>query len=141
MVSPSRVRTPSTAWRLALVGALAALPVAAVIDRLPNSEATIGGGIMIVGAFIAGVIAAIRSTDPGAAGLRAGFLGGVVGVLTFVVTVGTTAAWSLYRVVFYIVASGVVLCVAPLFGLGCGRVGGWVANAVASRWKTGTNAS
>jgi len=141
MVSLSHVRTPSTAWRFALVGALAALPAAAIIDWLPNSKATIGGGIMIVGAFIAGGIAAIRATDPGAAGLRAGSLGGVVGVLTFIVTAGTTATWSLSRVVFWVFASGVVLCVAPVFGLGCGRVGGWVANIVASRWKTGANAS
>lgn len=146
-VSPLRVRTLSTAWRFALVGALASLPVAALLNWLPNSEATIGGGIMILGAFIAGVIAAIRSTDPDAAGLRAGFLGGVLAVLTLIVRVvgtagsSTTAAWPPSRVVFWVFASGLVLCVAPIFGLACGRVGGWVANNVASRGTTGANVS
>lgn len=102
---------------------------------------------MTIGAFIAGVIAVIRSTDPDGAGLRAGFLGGVLGVLTFIVTVvstaasSTTAAWPLSRVVFFVLASGTILCIAPVFGLGFGRVGGWVANTVASRWTTGANAS
>jgi hypothetical protein len=141
MVSPPRVRTLPSAWRFAIIGAIASLPVAAVVNWLPNSEATIGGGIMIVGAFIAGGIAAIRSTDPDAAGLRAGFLGGVLAVLTFLVTAGTTAAWPLSRVVFFVFATVGILCIAPIFGLGCGRVGGWVANTVASRLETGANAS
>lgn len=146
-MSPSPLHIVPSAWRFALIGALASLPVAAVINRLPNSEATIGGGIMIIGAFIAGVIAAIRATDPDAAGLRAGFLGGVLAVLTLIVTIvstpasSTTAAWPLSRVVFWVFAVGLVLCVAPVFGLVSGRVGGWVANTVASRLTTGANPS
>jgi hypothetical protein len=146
-MSALRVRTLPAAWRFALVGAVASIPVAAVLNRLPNSEATVGGGIMIIGAFIAGVIAAIRSGDPDAAGLRAGFLGGVLAVLVFAVTVvstavrGTTAVWPPSRVVFYALASGLVLCVAPVFGLGFGRVGGWVVHTVAARRTTGTSTS
>lgn len=91
---------------------------------------------MILGAFIAGIIAAIYATDPDAAGLRAGFLGGVLAVLTLIVTVVSTtassaiAAWPLSRVAFWVFAVGLVLCVAPVFGLLCGRVGGWVTNTV-----------
>jgi hypothetical protein len=51
------------------------------------------------------------------------------------------AVWPPSRIVFWTFAGGVVLCVAPIFGLGCGRVGGWVANTVTSRWKTGVNVS
>jgi hypothetical protein len=141
MVSPPRVHTLPPAWRFALIGALASLPVIALLNLLPNSEATVGGGIMIIGAFIAGVLAAIRSSDPSAAGLRAGFIGGVLGLLIFIVTTGTTATWSLSRVVFIVFASGLVVCVAPLFGFGFGRVGGWVANTVGSRWTTSADAS
>lgn len=143
MASSLYVRTPPTAWRYALIGALASLPIIAILNQMPNSEASLGGGIMIFGAFVAGIIAALRSTDPDAAGIRAGFLGGVLGVLTLVVTVlrtavsGAAGEWSLPRVVFFILASGLVLFVAPIFGLGCGRVGGWVADTVASRWTTG----
>jgi hypothetical protein len=94
-----------------------------------------------VGALIAGGIAATRSTDPSAAGLRAGLLGGVVSVLSVVVTVGSSAAWPLSSVVFGVFAAIVVLCVAPVFGLAFGRIGGWVANTVAPGPKTGANAS
>jgi hypothetical protein len=96
---------------------------------------------MIFGAFIAGALAALDSTDPDAAGLRAGFLGGVLAVLLFVTTVissavsGTMGVWPLSRVVFWVLACGLLLCVAPVFGLGFGRVGGWVGNTVASRWE------
>jgi hypothetical protein len=146
-MSPSSLQTVPSAWRFALIGALASLPLAAGINRLPNSEATLGGGVMILGAFIAGAIAAIRTTDPDAAGLRAGFLGGILAVLTLIVTVlstpasSTTAAWPLSRVVFWVFAVGLALCLAPVFGLACGRIGGWVANSVTSRYQTGSNAS
>jgi hypothetical protein len=110
------------------------------VNWLPTSEATIGGAFMTVGAFIAGGIAATRSEDPDAAGVRAGLLGGVVGVLLLRVTVvssalgGTTVVWrSASRVAFIILASGVVLCVAPLFGRAFGRVGGWAASRVLAR--------
>ena len=102
---------------------------------------------MIFGAFIAGAVARTRSIDPDAAGLRAGFFGGVLAVLTLIVTVvgtaasGSMAAWSLSRVVFWSFAGGLVLCIAPVFGLVCGRVGGWVATTVGARGTTGTNAS
>ncbi|QCC59000.1 DUF5518 domain-containing protein [Natrinema thermotolerans] len=141
MVSPPLIHTLPPAWRFALIGSIASLPVIAVLNWLPNSEATIGGGIMIIGAFVAGVIAAIRSSDPGAAGLRAGIIGGALGLLVVIVTAGTTATWSLQRVVFIVIASGLVVCVAPLFGLGSGRVGGWVANTVGSRRTTNADAS
>ncbi|EMA06277.1 hypothetical protein C438_06177 [Haloferax denitrificans ATCC 35960] len=91
--------------------------------------------MMIFGAFVAGAVAAVRSADSGAAGLRAGLLGGVLELLVFVVTAGTTAAWPLSRLAFFAFAAGAVLCLAPLFGLGCGRVGGWVVRTVASRWN------
>jgi ABC-type uncharacterized transport system permease subunit len=96
---------------------------------------------MIVGAFIAGALATTRSADSGAAGLRAGFLGGVIGLLTFVVTVDTTAAWPVSRVLFWLFAVTAVLFIAPLFGLGFGRLGEWVANAVSPQSKTGTDTS
>ncbi|GKZ14181.1 DUF5518 domain-containing protein [Haladaptatus sp. T7] len=141
MVSPSHVRILSPAWGYALIGALVSLPVSAIINWLPNSEATIGGGIMIVGALVAGGIAAIRSTEPSAAGLRAGFLGGLVAVLIFLVTVDITAVWPLSRVIFWVFAGGISLCVAPLFGRGCGRIGGWVTITIVTRWKTSANVS
>jgi hypothetical protein len=138
MLSSLRVHTLAEPWQFALIGVGASLPVTAILDWLPNSEATIGGGSMICGAFIAGVIAAVRSANPSAAGLRAGFIGAVLGLLVFIGTVGTTVAWSLSGVVFWVFASGLVVCMASLFGLGFGRFGGWVATTVRSRWTTTT---
>ncbi len=62
-------------WRAAILGTIAALPTAVIINWLPNSEASIGGGVMLFGSIIAGAIAANRSVKPSAAGLRGGFLG------------------------------------------------------------------
>jgi hypothetical protein len=96
---------------------------------------------MIVGALIAGGLAATRSVDSGATGLRAGLFGGVVSLFTFVVTIDTSAVWPLSRILFWVFAGIAVLCVAPVFGLLFGRIGGWVANAVAPRSKTGADGS
>lgn len=134
-------RSLSPAWRFALVGVAASLPAAAIFNWLPDSQATISGSMMIVGSLIAGGLAAARSTDSGAAGLRAGFIGGVVGLLRFVLTIDTTAAWPLSSVLFGVFAGAVVLFVAPAFGLGCGLLGGWVANAVTPQPKTGVETS
>ena len=141
-----RFQTLPAAWRFALIGAVVSLPVAAIINQLPNSEATIGGSIIVIGAFTAGVIAAVRSTNPDEAGLRAGFIGGTLAVVTLIVTIvstaisGTMAAWPLSRVVFWIFASGLVLCLSPVFGLVFGRVGGWVTTTATSRLTGGANA-
>lgn len=120
-------------WRIAFLGAGASLPAAALLNWLPNAEATVGGAVMMIGASIAGALAAGRAADPSAVGLRAGFLGGVVAILTFVVTDAPTATWSMARVAFFVAAGGAVLCVAPVFGVLFGRVGGWVANAIMTR--------
>ncbi|MDS0284476.1 DUF5518 domain-containing protein [Haloarcula onubensis] len=141
MASSLRIHSLSPAWRFALIGVSASLPATVVLNWLPDSQATVGGSAMIVGAFIAGGLAATRSADSGATGLRAGLLGGVIGLLTFVVTVDTTAPWPVSRVLFWGLSGIAVLCVAPLFGLGCGRLGGWVANAVISDSKTGAETS
>ena len=117
-------------WRITLLGAGASVPAAVVLDWLPNADATVGGAMMIVGASIGGGLAATRSVDPGAVGLRAGFLGGVVAALRLAGTVGTTAAWSGSRL-FAVFAGVVVVCVSPVFGWLFGHLGGRVATAVA----------
>jgi hypothetical protein len=130
MVPALQIRSVPRVWRVTLLAAGASLPAAAVINRLPNSEATIGGAVMIIGALIAGALAATRSVDPSAAGLRAGLLGGIIALLTFVFTEAITAAWSASRLLFFAAAGGVVLCVSPMFGLVFGRVGGWIASSI-----------
>jgi hypothetical protein len=126
-------------WRFAIVGTLASLPITVVVNWLPDSEAAIGGGIMIFGAFIAGIVAETRSANPGAAGLRAGVLAGVVAGLTLLVEVASTTQLSVLSVAFVVLASGLALIVAPAFGLVFGRIGGWTVNTVTSRLRPNAN--
>lgn len=130
MLSDARTRRISPAWRVAILGTLAALPATAIINWLPNSEATVGGGAMVVGALIAGAVAATGSVDPSAAGLRAGFLGGVMTVSVFLFTEATSITWSLNTSAFFAIAVVMLLSFSPVFGLIFGRIGGWVAHTV-----------
>lgn len=127
----NRINQIPQVWDVAILGTIVALPASVVIDWLPNSEATVGGGAIIIGPIIAGAIAANRSVEPSAAGLRAGFLGGIVAVSVFILTEGTTVAWSLNTIMFFVVAVVMLLCLSPLLGLISGRIGGWIANTVA----------
>ncbi|WP_276260043.1 DUF5518 domain-containing protein [Haloglomus litoreum] len=144
--SPLRARSLPTVWQAALIGTLASLPVAVIVNRTPGSAATLGGSIMLVGALVAGAVAAGRGAAPAAAGSRAGLVGAVVEVVAFAATqaaaalAGGTAAWPLSRLAFFGLAAAVVLCLAPVFGSACGRVGGWVANRVRSRSGAGASA-
>lgn len=124
------VRSVPQVWQIAIFGTVASVPATVVLNWLPDSEATIGGGVMIIGAMIAGALAVSRSVDPTAAGLRAGFLGGTVAIFTFVVTEALTVAWSPSRLVFFGIAGVVILCVSPVFGLASGWVGGRVASTL-----------
>ncbi|WP_407661630.1 DUF5518 domain-containing protein [Haladaptatus caseinilyticus] len=85
-ISISSLRFVPSTWRFALIGALASFPVTVFVNWLPNSKAEMAGGIMIFGAFIAGVLSRLRSTNPDVAGFRTGLLGGITGILTPIVT-------------------------------------------------------
>jgi len=130
MTQNPRYRRIPQVWRAAVLGTIASLPATVIINWLPNSEATAGGGAIIVGPMIAGAVAANRSVESSAAGLRAGFLGGVVAVSGFILTEATAVAWSLNTIVFFLIAAGMLLCFSPVFGLIFGRIGGWAANTV-----------
>ena len=141
-MSRSLLEIAPPSWRFALVGMVGSLPLTALVNWRPYSEASIAGGIMIFGAFIAGFVAAIRSAEPAAAGVRAGLVGGVIGVVapifaatSPVIEQSGIVQVSPSRIVFFLVASAVILVLAPLFGLVCGRIGGWMAIKVTARWK------
>lgn len=143
MASTSSRHILPPSWKFALIGAIASLPVVVVLNWLPDwvGEADIGGGIMILGAFIAGFIATMRSSDPSAAGLRAGFIGALVGIAVFAVPAGMTATWSLSRVVFFLFAGALLIILAPVFGFVLGRLGGWTATIVTPQQPQGVDTS
>jgi len=126
----SRNRSIPQVWRAAILGTIAALPATIIMNWSQNAEASIGGGVMIVGSLIAGAVAANRSIKPGAAGLRGGFLGGVGAVAIFLLTEGTAVVSSLNMTVFFLIAVVMLLGASLVFGMIFGRIGGWVANTV-----------
>ena len=85
---------------------------------------------MVVGAFIAGVIAKLRLIDPSAAGLRAGFIGAVFEISNFLITEGNSVLSSQFSIVFWIMGLGIVGFGMAFFGLLFGSFGGWVTNLI-----------
>lgn len=130
MTPTPTTRSVPQVWRIAILGTIASVPATVVVNWLPDSEATVGGGVMMIGAMIAGALAVSRSVDPSAAGFRAGILGGIVAILTFVGTEALAVTWSLSRLVFFTIAGVGILCISPVFGLVSGWVGGRVASAL-----------
>ena len=112
-----------------MMGTLVSLPATILIDRLPNAEATLGAGIMVLGAAIAGVIAE-EAEASGAAGIRAGFLGGTMEILVFTVSLELTVIWQPNQLPFLMLTILAVLCVWPSFGWAFGRLGGWIKRTV-----------
>jgi hypothetical protein len=79
-------------WLITILGAAASIPAGVIINQFPNSEATVGGAVMIIGTTIAGSIAATRTVSPGGPRLRAGVLGDVITILVSVPSVAAMAA-------------------------------------------------
>lgn len=135
---PSALRNHSVPqlWLITILGAAASIPAGVIINQFPNSEATVGGAVMIIGATIGGAIAATRAVNPGKVGLRTGLLGGVIAVLLSVPSVPTMATWPASRFVFFVFPGGAVVCIASAFGWVFGQTGGWIAGAVTVRRPT-----
>ena len=64
MSSTLRNRNVPQPWLITILGAAASIPAGVIINQFPNSEATVGGAVMITGATIAGSIAATRTVSP-----------------------------------------------------------------------------
>ena len=133
-MSPPIIRRLPPTWKYAVVGAVASVPIIGVLNVLPDRivQTDLGAGIMIIGGFIAGTLAAASSVAPGEAGLLTGLFAAVAESLVFIPTMATTVTWSLSRVVFWFVTGGFVVFGSALFGYLFGRIGGWVANTVDS---------
>ena len=91
---PSALRNHNVpqVWLITILGAAASIPAGVIINQFPNSEATVGGAVMIIGATIAGSIAATRTVSPGGPRLRAGVLCDVIAVLVSIPSVAAMAA-------------------------------------------------
>jgi len=136
MPSTLRTRDVPQVWRITVLGAAASIPAAAVINRLPNSEVTLGAAVMLIGAAIAGAVAATRSVAPGAVGLRVGLFGAVVELVVDLPSVDAIAAWPASKLPFFAIAVVALACIASVLGWVFGRIGGRVADAVLTRRTT-----
>lgn len=90
----SQIQTPSKAWKFVVIGVIVSLPITYIINWLPNSETSIGGSIMVFGAFIAGVIAKLYLMDSSAAGLRSGLIGAIFEIFNFLINEGNSVLSS-----------------------------------------------
>jgi hypothetical protein len=134
----------SAEWRAALLGSLASVSITIGLNIISQSDLTIAGGIILFGAFIAGVLATRTAARSDVAGFRAGLLcalwilvvmgpplvrfAGAVGVNGLGSPIATALGWLLL-LVFY--ATMMVFC--GVVGSLCGRVGGWVTTVATGR--------
>lgn len=141
MGSSVSIRSLSPAWKFALIGTVASIPITIVLNWLPEqiAQADFGAAIFVFGALIAGFVATVYSSDPGTAGLLTGFIGAVVGVGTSTVVAGETLTSSLFTAVFFLFGMGLLVVIASLFGLFFGRIGGWLATTIDPQWTTSTD--
>lgn len=118
-------------WRVALFGMVAGVLITVGLNWLPAwvGASDIGGGLVIIGAVVAGALAATRSVKPSAAGFRTGAVGGVVTIVIFALT-DLSLTWSLSFIIPFMTAVVGVLVLSPIFGAVLGLVGGWIANVV-----------
>lgn len=136
MFSTLQRRRVSQVWQITILGAVASIPAAVVVNWLPNSDVTLGTAVMLIGAAIAGAVAATRSVDPGTVGLRVGLFGAVVELAVDLPSVNAIAAWPAAKFPFFVVAVVALACIASVLGWVFGRIGGRVADAVRTRRTT-----
>jgi len=128
----------SEAWRDALLGGAASMPVTAALYWLSGGGREFPLNAVTVAGLVAGYLAAGRAADPDAAGLRAGVVGGLPAVAWLLATIlgGATAlsgpAWFEAAGLAFAVGATVSLAalvtgVAAVVGVVGARVGGWVA--------------
>jgi len=133
-------RRSETAWKYALVGALASVPVAAGEYWLSGAGDTFPITFALVGGVVAGVLARRRHAHAGRAGAGAGAVGGLVALGWILPALLDTAAdfaaaWStpVAGVLIATVFGLVILWMAALVGLLGGAIGGWLTSKLGGR--------
>lgn len=137
-VSPHR--RSETAWKYALVGGLASVPVAVGEYWLSGAGDTFPMTSVLVGGGVAGILARRRFVHAGRAGAGAGVVGGLVTLGWFLSALLDTAtdfaaAWStpVAGVLIAVVFGLVVLWLSALVGLIGGAIGGWLTTKFGGR--------
>jgi hypothetical protein len=131
-------------WRYALVGGVVSMPLSLGLYWYTGMGNDFSLNMVVVGGLLAGYLAKRGSADAKSAGLRAGLVGALPGLVwIFPATVTTArslaAAWSVppAAAVLVVVFGGIVLGIGALAGLVGGAVGGWLAGKVGGTRPTG----
>lgn len=130
----SPIRPLSDAWRCALLGGVASIPLTVGLYWLSGAGSDLSLNMVFVGGLFAGILAHSRSADVESAGFRAGLVGALPGVwvLGEILQVAATVGGPL---AFRIAAGLLVICTFTMvLGLGGGvagffgaKVGAWLA--------------
>lgn len=127
----------SRTWQYALVGGVVSMPLTLAAYWSSGANDHFSLNMVVVGGLIAGFLARRYAADVGAAGLRAGVIGGLAGYVWIAPTILTTAesfadAWSFAPAtgLLFVVFSAVDLGIAAIAGLLGGVVGAWICRKV-----------
>jgi hypothetical protein len=123
MSSTLRNRNVPQPWLITILGAAASIPAGVIINQFPNSEATVGGAVMIIGATIGGAIVATRAVNPGSraphGALRRRHRSSRVDPIG-----GGDGSLASIQVYFLRFSGGAVVCIASAFGWVFGHIAG-----------------
>ncbi|QLH79626.1 DUF5518 domain-containing protein [Halosimplex rubrum] len=127
----------SRTWQYALVGGAVSMPLTLAVYWSSGASDHFSFNAVVVGGLIAGFLARRYAADAGAAGLRAGVIGGLAGYVWIAPAIRTSAesfadAWSFAPAtgLLFVVFSAVVLGTAAIAGLLGGVVGSWICGKV-----------
>ncbi|WP_380676870.1 DUF5518 domain-containing protein [Salinigranum sp. GCM10025319] len=118
-------------WRYALVGGIVSMPLSLGLYWYSGMGTDFSLNMVFVGGLLAGYLAKRGSVDAKSAGLRAGVIGALPGLVWIFPGILTTArtltdSFPPTMAVSVVVFSGMVLGIGALAGLIGGAIGGWL---------------
>ena len=127
-------------WRYGLLGGLGSIPLTVALSTWTSPTTGLSGNGVVVGAALAGYLAANASKEAIRAGLLAGVVGGVpftvwtIGTLLGVPD-GTVVVWSnpVPEVALLLLAAIGLTVLSMTAGVVGGLVGGWLSKTIHSR--------
>jgi uncharacterized membrane protein YeaQ/YmgE (transglycosylase-associated protein family) len=127
-------------WKYGLLGGLGSVPLTAALSTWTGSVTTLSGNGVVVGAALAGYLAANASREASRAGLIAGVVGGAPFTVWTVGTLlgipdGTVVVWSnpVPEVALLLSVAFALTLLSTIAGVIGGLVGGWLSGRIHPR--------
>jgi NhaP-type Na+/H+ or K+/H+ antiporter len=132
----------SETWRYALVGGIVSIPLSLGLYWYSGAGNDFSANTVVVGGLLAGYLAKRNAVDAKPAGLRAGLVGALPGLVWILPRIARNgpAEWSLLPIaVFLCLFTLIALGIGAVAGVVGGAVGGWLFEKVENRKRaTGT---